>query len=410
MLQMVGLAHGRAPLRLLERAAVRQGGCGPLLASLRAAGCVEAVVLSTCSRTEVYVVSDLGRDALVGLLAEHCGVAREELHSFVEAREGRCVAEHLFGVASGLVSRVVGENEIHGQVRAALIEAEEHAAAGPVLERLFGTALLCGRRVRAETSLGGQGRSLARRAVDVGLASVTGTPAPVVAVVGAGRMAAVAVDQLTQRGHPALVVARDLARAARLVPEPRARAMGDLVAVLATADLVICATSATRDVVRESDVRAATDGRPRRPVTLVDLSLPRNIDATVAALPHVTLIGLKDLSDDTSSDDTNSRALRSALAAGAAVVASVLQRYQDDVAAAAAGPAIAAMREAVLATCRRELASVPSRSVISEDDITRIAHALTGKLLHRPTLAVRAAAVAGDHEALRELSGLFSVP
>lgn len=402
-LSMVGLTHRGTPLGLLEHVTVRHGERGPLLAALREAGCEEAVVLSTCSRTEVYAVGEISACRLVAVLSAQCGVAPAELDDVVESRAGLAVAEHLFRVAGGLTSRVIGEVEIQGQVRAALLEAQQHASAGPVLTRLFSTALLCGRRVRDETSLGAQGRSLARQAVDFGLAALAGTPDPVVVVVGAGRMAAVAVEHLLAAGRRPLVLARDACKAAHIVPSERLRPIGDLEDVIGNADLVICATSAAHDVVTLDHVRAATSQRDGRRLTLVDLSVPRNVDAAVAALPGVRLIDLEALDDDASSDPE----LASALEAGAAVVASVLRRYANDIAAAAAGPIIVAMRGVVHERVGRELRQSQRHAELGDEAIARLAHSVTGKLLHHPVLAARAAAAVGDQVTLERLRVMF---
>lgn len=404
-LQMLGLSHGSAPLELLERAAVRPGGCRPLLAALLHAGCTEAVVLSTCSRTELYVVGAVEPEVLVGVLARHCDVAPVDLAQVARWRSGDDVPPHLFAVAGGLRSRVLGEPEIHGQVRACLAEAHEAAAAGPVLTRLFATAVRCGREVRERTALGGQGRSLACRAVDVGLATLAPGATAVVAVVGSGRMAAAAVERLAATGLRATVVARDRDRAARLVPAGDVRELADLVAVLAEADLVICATSASADLVRLKDVRTSTATRVgARALTLVDLSLPRTVEPLVAELPGVQLIGLDDLGDG---DDPLGQEAAAAVAAAEAVVAACVEGHQAQVGSAAAGPVIQAMHDAVRETCRRELRAA---GVITDDQVERIAHRLAGQLLHRPILAARAAARTGDTAALVEVQGLFSAP
>lgn len=404
-LQMLGLSHECASLELLERAAVRPGGSGPLLGALLDAGCTEAVVLSTCSRTELYVVGAVESETLVRVLAAHCGVTPAALAQAAQGRVRDQVPKHLFAVAGGLRSRVLGEPEIHGQVRAALAEAHDLTAAGPVLTRLFSTAVRCGREVRERTSLGGQGRSLACRAVDVGLATLAPGTAPVVAVVGAGRMAAAAVERLAATGLRATVVARDRDRAARLVPEDRVRELADLVAVLATADLVICATSASSDLVRLQDVRTSAAARVSgRSLTLVDLSLPRTVEPLVAALPGVRLIGLDDLGDG---DDPLGRQAAAVVAAAESVVAACVEDHEAHLGSVAAGPAIQAMHEAVRATCRRELRAA---GTISDAQVEQIAHKLAGQLLHRPILAARAAARTGDATALDEVQGLFSAP
>lgn len=403
---MVGITHRSADLALLERLVVPEAGRGRLLDALREAGCAEAVVLSTCSRTEIYAVAGLEPRQLVAVLASHCGLSPDELHHAVEARHGLGAVEHLFSVAGGLSSRVIGEMEVQGQVRSALRAAQERGTSGPVTERLFGMALLCGRRVREETPLGAQGRSLARRAVEVGLASLPGDGVQVVVVVGTGKMASVAVEHLTAAGRRPVVVAREPSRAARMAPKAHRRSIDDLVDVLSGADLVICATSAAHDVVTLDHVRTAMTRRDHRHLTLVDLSVPRNIDTSITSIPGIHLVDLEFLDDDASSAPE----LAAALAAGNAIVASVLRRYAGDVASTSAGPIITAMRTAVAQTCRDELGRLAGRHGLTDDQLARLVHAMTGKLLHRPVLAARAAAAAGDHAALEELSELFSLP
>ena len=225
---MVGLSHRTAPLALLERVAVRANRRGDVLAAVRAAGFSEAVLLVTCSRTEIYAAGPHAQpDRLVDVLAEQAGSAYGTVRRTAELRVGQAAVAHLFRVTSGLESRVVGEPEIRSQVRAAFREACAAGATGGTLGELFAGAVRVATRVHQETALGSTSRSLARRAVDL---AVTGTAdaGPTVLVVGSGRMASAAVSHLRCLGHRPTVVARDQRRAVQLGGASRARPLSEL--------------------------------------------------------------------------------------------------------------------------------------------------------------------------------------
>jgi glutamyl-tRNA reductase len=403
-LLMVGLSHQLAPLDLLERVAVRRDAVTELLLTLRSAGFPEAVVLSTCSRTEIYTgFGTADPDALLQVLADHADLPPPLLRSVAQVVTGNHVVAHLFRVTAGLESRVVGEVDIYGQVRSAYREAQAAGMIGLDLSRLFPAALRCGLQVRARTGLASQGRSLARRAVEVGLESLPAVRHPRILVIGSGQMAATAVDYLASLGHPCRVAARDETYAARLAGADLVCPLSALAAELAHTDLLICATSASQHVVTSDDVRDAMYGRTR-PLTLVDLSMPRNVDGAVGTIDGVELIDLAGLNDAASSDPE----LMSLVQLGAELVGIAAQSYLEGVAAHDAGRLIAAVRSQVEQTCLRELARrAPASATLTQ--IEQQAHAVAGKLLHRPTLAARAAAAAGDNDSLLLLCEIFGI-
>src|SRR5262245_30752525 len=215
---MVGVTHVTAPIALLERVSVPRDDRARLLDALRDQGCAEAVVLSTCSRTEIYAShgpEDTG--VLLDALSEHTGLGVRELQNVAEVRTDEAVVDHLFRLAAGLESRMIGEIEIFGQVRSAFREAQKVGMTGRTLGQLFPAALRCGTRVREETTLGAQGRSLGHRAVDIGLESLGPIEDPIIMVVGSGKMASSAVEHLAQLGQRPIVAARNQLEAARLV-------------------------------------------------------------------------------------------------------------------------------------------------------------------------------------------------
>src|SRR4051812_9199436 len=249
-LLMVGLSHRHSSLDLLERAVVRRDEVPLVLRDLRAAGYDEAVVLSTCSRTEIYVAGGgEGTADLRALLDRRAGRSGAEVGAAAQALVGRQVVPHLFRVAAGFESRVVGEVDVHAQVRSAFRLAQAADMTGTQLGRLFPAALHCSMQVRARTGLDAHGRSLARKAVEVGLRAViaggtTPRATPRILVVGSGQMATTAVEHLAALGLPCNVAARDEVYAARLVGTGLVRPLSALAAEIARCDLLICATSA----------------------------------------------------------------------------------------------------------------------------------------------------------------------
>ena len=401
---MVGFTHRASVLRVLERVSVPRAAVDELLRAVRAAGFPEAVVLSTCSRTEVYAgpsAEDPGR--LLDLLVERAGGWSPELRRAAESRVGDAAVEHLFRVTAGLDSRVVGEPEIRTQVRAAFRQACAAGMTRGTLGELFPTALRAGAEVRRKTSVVADARSLAHRAVEVGVATTGRTGALAVVVLGSGRMAAAAVEHLRHLGHHPVVVARSEDHAARLVGAAAARRLDELAAEIGRADLLISATAASQALVTVGDVTVATAGR-RRPLTVVDLSVPRNVDPAVGRLDAVRLVDIEDMSTDPATEP----GLGEALVHAESLVRESARRYAEHVAARRAGPLITAMRRRVEEICRETLARTSPTA--DHDERAAQAHRLAGRLTHPATMAARAAAAAGDDLTLMVLCEAFGVP
>ena len=404
-LVMVGVSHTGSEQELLESTAIRAAELPPLLEGLRAAGYVEVVALSTCSRTELYAVTRPGRPGVEGLVEVLLGRAdldREAAASALEVRVGSAAVEHLFAVTAGLESRVVGEADVQLQVQRAFRAAQNAGTAGPLLQRLFPAALRSAERAHDHAELGRLNRSLARRAVDIGLEEVAGDRAPRTLVVGSGQMAAAALARLTELGLPARVAARNELYAARLAGPDAVCSLAALVTEIRQADLLICATSAAEPVVTAGHVHAAMLGRART-LTVVDLSVPRNVDPAVERAKRVQVVELAALHDDARNDPATLAALQHAQC----VVTAAASRLVDDLAARAAGPLIRALHEQVRRECRDEL--VRRQPHLTSEDADRAAHASAGRLLHAPTIALRAAAATGDDATLARLAESFGL-
>jgi glutamyl-tRNA reductase len=405
---MVGASHKTASLAVLERIAVREHNRGALLSALRAAGCSEAVVLSTCSRTEIYaVIEDVRAGAVLEALARVSGLRYGELGGVTAVREGDEAVAHLFRVAAGLDSRIIGEVEIQDQVRAARVEAGSMGMVGPLLQQLFVQAVGAARRIHEETVLGRCGRSIGRRAAEIAMADLSGRHDLVVAIMGSGRMATVVAERLTELGVHPVSYARSRAKAIRLVSdEARAYPIEALGEALERIDVLFCTTSASDHLVRAGDVRDALTVRNGRPLTVVDLSVPRNVESSVGSMSGVRLIDLEGIEEHTA----QRQALHAVVARGEAIVAEETALFSAAWRARGAGPVIMAMRNRVERVCLEELQRAAGDGQgLDPEEMRRAANAIAAKLLHAPILAARQAAATNDRATMEQLCRLFRI-
>jgi len=296
----------------------------------------------------------------------------------------------------------MGDVDVLAQVRDAWRAAGRAGTTGPLVSRLFPASLRCGQQVHAQTSLGQQGRSLARHAVDVGLAAVQSASELEVLVVGSGVMARIACEHLRHAEQPFRVTARDDSSAARLAGPDRACSLDQLVEHVRRADLVFCTTSATHPVLKLEHVVHAMAGR-NRPLTIVDLAVPRNVEVGIEEVEGVRLVDLTALGDDARSRPE----VASAVAEATLAVDASARRFWDGLAATGAGPVIQGMRARVEKTCRDELLR---HGAADPDTLAEAVHAIVGKIMHPPSMLARAAAAAGDRQTLLMLCEAFDVP
>ncbi|MDQ6796758.1 MAG: glutamyl-tRNA reductase [Actinomycetota bacterium] len=420
------MSHRSVPLDLLERMAVGEPRLNKALGDLLSREFVsEAVLLSTCHRVEVYVVAERYHGAaqdVRNFLSELAYVAPEEFSDHLYTYTDETAAAHLFCVASGLDSLVVGESQILGQVRDAWDRARVEGAAGPRLSALFRHALEVGKRARTETSIGHGITSLAHAAVAMA-AERLGPSGPLsrghgplaerrVIVLGAGEMGEGMVSALTKVGD-LVVVNRTFDKAAALAARVGGRAVpfDQLPAALAEADLLLSSTGAPGVVVEEGDLAGIQANRLDRPLLVIDLGMPRNVDPAVGDLPGVTLLDLADLRAfvDAGLDKRRKEVVRVR-----ALVSDELDRYTADLAAREVVPTVTALRhqaEAVrlseLERHRSRLAGLDDRQAEAVESLTR---AIVAKLLHEPTVRLKDAAGSPKGErlsgALRDLFDL----
>ncbi len=426
---VVGLSHKSAPVAILERAVVGGDALTKLLRDVSQAGNVAGVfVVSTCNRVEVYAEVDKfhsGVTSISELLARHSGLPLSELtpHLYVHY-EDRAV-QHLLAVACGLESMVVGESQILGQVRQSLGVAREQGTLSRILGDLGALALRTAKRAHTETGIDRAGANL----VGVGIrlaAEHLPTPgdgeAPLrgcaVLVVGAGSMSSLAATTAARMGALRIVVANrtpDRARRLAAAVSGTTADLDDLPSALPDADLVISCTGAVGFVISADDVTRALRRRgPGRPLVLLDLALPRDVEEAVGRLPGVSLVSLAMLGEAADPGITGQIAHRADVAAVRSIVAEEFDARVSAEHAARVAPTVVALRAKAAEVVDAEIARLSGRlntlDARAHSEVARAMRRVVDKLLHAPTVRVKelAGSAAGDsyENALRVLFDL----
>jgi glutamyl-tRNA reductase len=391
---VVGLSHHAAPVELRERVTLDLAAAVRLAESLG-----DAVCLSTCNRTELYVGSVEEERAAVSALDELAG---EPLDDVIYVLHDEAAALHLFRVAAGLDSLVPGEGEILGQVR----DAYDAVTPGPHLDRVFRQALAVGKRVRAETAIGESPASVSSAAAAL-VAQVFGDLAERrVLLIGAGRIGELAAANLSTRGATIAFVANRSPEAARDVAKrfgASPLALGDVPARLAEVDVVVSSTSSSEPILLAADVPSR-----RRPLFLVDIAVPRDLDPEIGKLDQCFLYDIDDL-EAVVAETLSGR--RAEAERAERLVADELERYRRWRASLDVVPAIASLRARAEEIRSAELAKVDGR--VSDDErrtLDSVTAQILNKLLHLPTVRMKEAAVSADGalyaDAVRHLFGL----
>lgn len=411
----MGLSHHSAPVSLLEAVAVSESERDGLTEELIAGENVdEAMIVTTCNRVEVYSAVDAFHPALddvVTLLSRHSGLGADELSRHLYVRYSESAAEHLFSVASGLDSMVVGEQQIIGQIRTAYQSASEIGAAGTTLHRLAQQALHVGKRVHTETGIDSAGASVVSVALDRAAEilsdgasrSLDGRRA---VVLGAGAMGGLAVAHLGRGGISHIEITnRTPERADRLAEiagdsgtPATAFPLDGLADAVARADILFTCTGAVGTVVSLGDVHTALARRgDRGPLVICDLGMPRDVDPAVAGLPGVTVLGIEALK----ADPATSAAAADADAART-IVDAELTAYTQAERMAGVGPLIGQLRgrggQVVAAEMRRLESRLPDMDEKVRDEVANTVRRVVDKLLHPPTVRFRELAAQPDGE------------
>ncbi len=403
-LTLAGVSHHKAPIELRERVALDLDACRALAAGLDG----EAVVLSTCNRTELYLVQDEHAEELaVETLAGLAGERRDDLAAALYRLRDEAAALHLFRVAAGLDSLVPGEGEILGQVRSAF----EAGSPGPFLDKLFRQALHVGRRVRLETAINESPASVPSAAAALAQQVFDDLSGRRVLVLGAGKMSEATARNLVSRGAVVAVVAnRTLAHGEDLARSLGAEALAlDAVAgELERVDVVVSATSASGHVLGRAVVGAALKARKGRPLLLVDLAVPRDLDPAINGLDGCFLYDVDDL-EAVVQETLSGR--RGEAAQAERLVAEEADRFREWQAALDVVPTIVSLRALAEEIRDSELARAGGRlSERERQHVESVTSQILAKLLHLPTIRMKEAAAAADGvvyaDVVRHLFGL----
>jgi len=419
----VGISHQTAPVALLEQVSMSGDDTVKTLHELVDSEHVsEALVLATCNRIEVFAEVDRFHGGITDVsrvLARHAGATVEELSPYVTVYYEDQAIGHLCTVAAGLDSMVVGETQVLGQLRAAYALAQEQGTVGRELHPITQRALRVGKRVHAETGIDKAGASLVSVALDrvtAALGELAGRP---VLVVGAGSMGALAATTLARRGAAITVSSRTPASAARLAESVGGRQadLDRLAEELTAADVLVTCTGATGTVIDTELVSAALAARGDRPLAIVDLALPRDVDPAVAGLPGVHVVDLAMLQGERAAHP--GRPVAGSVAADDIAAAHALVELETSLLraerqAAAVAPTVSALRsqaaEVVDAELLRLSTRLPDLDAKARSEVARTVRRVVDKLLHEPTVRVKelAGAPGGTDyaDALRALFGL----
>jgi glutamyl-tRNA reductase len=403
-LVLVGTSHHLAPVELRERL-----GLDPAAVARLAGDGGEAVLLSTCNRVCLYLVhedAESSRSRAVAELASASRLPASEVEPFLYVKRDGAAAAHLFRVAAGLDSLVPGEAQIQGQVRAALEAAERAGSSGPILHRLFGQALHVGRRVRLETMIAETPGSVSAAAAALAARVFEDLGKATVLLVGAGKMGALAAAGVVAHGATRLVVAnRSVERAEQLALRVGGRPVGldALDAELVHADVVIASTGSRDLVLTAAQVERSLKARRGRPIFLIDIAVPRDLDPAINALPGCYLYDIDDLERVV---DEGVAGGAEELAKAEAIVSSEAERFSAWQQSLDVVPAIASLRRRAEEIRASELARAGGRLAGLTPSERRAVESLTAqivsKLLHVPTVRLKEAAAAPEGVAYAE--------
>jgi glutamyl-tRNA reductase len=419
-LVVVGISREAAAVEIRERASLDATAAARLLRALGTSGIAEeALALSTCNRTEVYAVvpaaqADHAPATIRRQLADHTRISEPELRrrGYVHFEEE--AAEHLFGVLAGLGSSILGEPEIVGQARAAVALARQERMLGQLLDGLFRRGFAAGRRVRASTAIARGALSLSSVAVDLAESSLSDIASCSTLVIGAGNVARAVTRRLVSAGARRIVVANRSEPGARRLAREFGGAAIPLAAAareLTRADLVLCATGSPTHILTRPMLAAAGGERRERPLVVLDLAVPRDVEPSARTLPAVVLRDIDDLHAIAVSH-LNQR--RRELPRANAIVCAEATRFGQWRDLLHAEPVLNEIRRVAEQTRRRELDRAIERyAPLSEAELERldaVTRAVMNKLLHDPVLRIRDAGATDSGfvqlEALRELFGV----
>jgi glutamyl-tRNA reductase len=413
----LGASHKTASLELREKLALPTGRAARVLGELTEHPAIhEAVALFTCNRTELYLVTAdpvEAENAALAILSRQAGLRPTELLGSLYSLRGRDVVEHLFAVTGGLDSMIVGEAEIQGQVKRAYEVALVEGVSGPVSNRLFRDALAAGKRVRTETGIARSNVSLSTVAVQLAAEFLGDLAERRVLVIGAGDNAELTARALRDRGVDTLFVAnRRYDRALGLAQRFGGRAVtfDDMPRELETADIVVTSTGAPHQIVGREELEFVAASRMGRPLVMIDLAVPRDIEPSVRDCPGIALYDMDDLQRAVA---RNMDAREAEAAEALVLVREEVARFQDWMASLDVVPTISALRrradEVVEQVLRENEPRWESLSAADRERVEVMARAVVSRLLHEPTMRLKDRSSYHYLHTIRELFALDAV-
>lgn len=399
---VIGLSHQTAPVDVRDRVAVPSSEALLALESLFGLDTVdEGALISTCNRTEAYAITrdpDATRDEVVRLLCDRSGMTPEELEDHLFVHRDTEAARHLFSVASGLHSMIMGEPQIAGQVKDAGRLALESGCSSRILNRLFRSAVEASKRARTETEIAAGAVSVSFAAVELARKIFGDLSNKTALVLGAGEMSELTVRHLVENGVSALLVAsRTMSRAQDLADAVDGQAMGweDAIENLHRADIVISSTSAPYHILRQDQVAAAMQSRRNRQMFLIDIAVPRDIDPDVGQIYNVLLYDIDDL-QAVVGDNIKKRSEEAEKAR--TIVEEEVEGFKAWLASLDVQPAVVALRRAFheIMTSELQRAKLADLTDEQQERVAVLLRQFTNKLLHAPTTQLKASAEQGD--------------
>jgi glutamyl-tRNA reductase len=392
-----GVSHATAPIDVREKLALRPQEGLLELRRMRGKGLLrEGVVISTCNRTEIYAV-ETEQDLLPEIISLLSARLDSDASQFVYVRRDRDAAQHLFSVAAGLDSMILGEAQIQGQVKDAWEQSRSES--GPILNRMFQTALLAASRAREETGIGRGAASVSSAAVQLAKKIFGGLAGRRAMVLGAGDVAEIALECLLDEGvRVAIVANRTHERAQALAERHSATAVhyDECWESLREVDVLICSTASPVPVVTVRRVRSAIEARGDRPLCVLDIALPRDVESAVGDLDNVFLYDLDDLR---AAAAANLEQREENVPAAREIIAAETVKFWDWVAGLAAVPVVREFREEMDRVRSTELAAALRRlgpiTPAQADAIEHFSKSLMNKFLHEPSVRLKAAAANG---------------
>lgn len=410
----LGISHHTAPVAVRERMSFSPEQLPESLRAVAAlAGVSEAIILSTCNRTEIYAELDEGSGAaLAAWLTKERSADDPGVQNRFYSHQGEAAMQHLFRVACGLDSQILGEPQILGQIKDAYEQARAADTAGNRLHRLFQFAFTVAKQVRTDTHIGENPVSVAYAAVRLVRQVFSRFEPLTVLLIGAGETVELAARHLHEQGTRRMIIAnRTVSRARELAEQFHAYAIGleEIHAHLGEADIVIASTGSPEPLLHRRDVETAFRGRKHRPLLIVDIAVPRDVAEDVAEMEDVYLFTIDDLHKAV---EENLQSRRIAAQEAETIIQSQVARFTEQMKGLDAVPAIRALREHAALLREQTLEQARQRLAHGEppEQVLRfLADTLSNRLMHAPTAHLRRAAHEGHEQLIRDIHALFGL-